>query len=94
MAAAAAERPRLFGVALPPLGTVLPPVLLLFATYDPENKLAFTRNVALLAVGLLVSSVLTEKLENSEWRQRLRAEAHARSESEATPDQASAKKKD
>ena len=66
---------RIAGIPVPPISVAAPPCLLLYLSFDADHLELSLLYTALLVVGLAFSSWATDRLENSEWRKKLRAEA-------------------
>ena len=47
--------------------------------HDPKTWYMTVLYIVLLVMGLAIASYLTEKMENSQWRQDLKAQAEAKS---------------
>ena len=60
---------------MPPLKSMLVPVAFIFAMFPHMDSSAWAKTTTWMLMAMWIGSLLTEKIENSEWRKKLREEA-------------------
>ena len=60
---------------MPPLKSMLMPVAITFAMFPHMDSSAWAKTATWMLMAMWIGSLLTEKMEDSEWRKKLREEA-------------------